>query len=47
MTLHRRDFLRRSAVGVLGLALTRCGVHEVQPLVAGVSLPFLTPVGDY
>jgi DMSO/TMAO reductase YedYZ molybdopterin-dependent catalytic subunit len=45
--LDRRTFLRRTAMGVLGLSLARCGYQEVTPLTAGLQLPFLTPLGEH
>lgn len=45
--LTRRAFLGRTAVGLFGLSLVRCAMHEVQPLTAGVAVPFLTPVGEH
>ncbi len=45
--MHRRAFIERTALGLIGLGLTRCATHDVKPLQAGLSLPFLTPVDDY
>ena len=46
-TVNRRTFLQRTAMGLFGLSLARCGYQEVQPLLSGVELPFLTPLGTH
>lgn len=45
--LSRRSFITRTAMGLFGLSLTRCGYQEITPLTAGLELPFLTPLGEH
>lgn len=45
--MRRRDFVRTTAAGLLGVGLWRCGSHRVIPLVDGVTVPFLTPTTEH
>lgn len=45
--VNRRSFITRTAMGLFGLSLVRCGYQEITPLTAGLELPFLTPLGEH
>ena len=47
MRMNRRSFLGRSAVGLIGLGTVGCAWHEVNALVPGVAVPFVTPNGRH
>lgn len=45
--MHRRAFITRTGLGLIGVSLAGCGSHRVLPLIDGIRVPFVTPTGTH